>query len=111
VATGIARASIDALRALADAKTPTGSPNLHRTGPLVQDFVGPADALAAAAHAYHPPSPWTSCDAVAAGKRMTPEQDARWRLAACYTTDNALEATGLIAFGVNAMTDVEQRHV
>jgi len=51
------------------------------------------------------------CDAVAAGKRTTPEQDARWRLAACYTTDNALEATGLIAFGVNAMTDVEQRHV
>jgi hypothetical protein len=42
---------------------------------------------------------------------MTPDQDARWRLATCYTTDNALEATGLIAFGVNAMTDVEQRNV
>ena len=109
VATGIARASIDALRELAGARIPTGSRNLLSTNPQVQGWVNRADALVAAASAYRSAVVVDVCETINAGRPLTPEQDARWRLAACYTTDNALEAAGLM-YRAGSTTSIEEDH-
>ena len=97
VITGIARAGIDALIALAGGKTPRG-----RTGallcenPQVQDAVGRADAILNAGRAYRTAMITELWNIVASGRGTTLEQRARCRLASTYAADSAREAMDLV---------------
>jgi alkylation response protein AidB-like acyl-CoA dehydrogenase len=96
VITGIARAGIDALIALAGEKTPRGRTGMLCDNPQVQDAVGRADAILNAGRAYRSAmiaELWTT---IAAGKETTLEQRARCRLAAIYAADSAREAMDLV---------------
>ena len=97
VITGIARAGIDALIALAVEKTPRGRPGgLLWENPQVQDAVGRADAILNAGRVYRSATIAELWDTVAAGKETTLEQRARCRLASTYAADSAREAMDLV---------------
>jgi alkylation response protein AidB-like acyl-CoA dehydrogenase len=96
VITGIARAGIDALIALAGEKTPRGRTGRLAENPQVQDAVGRADAILNAGRAYRSAMITEIWNTVAAGKATTLEQRARCRLAAVHAADSARAAVDLV---------------
>ena len=96
VITGIARAGIDALIALAVEKTPRGRTGMLCDNPQVQDDVGRADAILDAGRTYRGAMIRTLWNAVAETGDTTLEQRARCRLAAVHAADCAREAMDLV---------------
>jgi indole-3-acetate monooxygenase len=96
VITGIARAGIDALIALAVDKTPRGRTGLLCENPQVQEAIGRADAVLNAGRTYRSAMIAELWNTIAAGKETTLEQRARCRLASTYAADNAREAMDLV---------------
>ncbi len=96
VATGIARAAIDALTDLAGAKIPRGRQGLLRDQPHVQDAVARAEAILGAGQTYREAVVTDIWETVAAGQETTLEQRARCRLAASFATDSARQAIDLM---------------
>ena len=96
VITGIARAGIDALIALAGDKTPRGRTGLLCENPQVQDAVGRADAILNAGRVYRSAMITDMWNTIAAGQETTREQRARCRLAAVYAADSARNAMDLM---------------
>ena len=93
VITGIARAGIDALIALAVEKTPRGRPTaLLCENPQVQDAVGRADSVLNAGRAYRGATIAALWNTIAAGGETTLEQRARCRLASTNAADSARTA-------------------
>jgi len=96
VITGIARAGIDALIALAGEKTPRGRTGMLCESPQVQEAVGRADAILNAGRVYRGTMIAELWNTVAAGQETTLEQRARCRLASTYAADSAREAMDLV---------------
>jgi alkylation response protein AidB-like acyl-CoA dehydrogenase len=96
VATGIARAAIDALTDLAGAKVPRGRQGLLRDQPHIQEAVARAEALLGAAQTYRRAVIEDMWDTCAAGQESTLEQRARCRLAASFAVDSARQAMDLM---------------
>ena len=96
VITGIARAGIDALIALAVEKTPRGRSGMLCENPQVQDAVGRADAILDAGRTYRSAMIAELWNTIAAGQETTLEQRARCRLASTYAADSAREAMDLV---------------
>jgi alkylation response protein AidB-like acyl-CoA dehydrogenase len=96
VATGIARAGIDALTELAGAKVPRGRSGLLRDQPAVQEAVARAEAILGAGQAYRAAVASDIWNTVAAGQETTLEQRARCRLAASFAVDSARQAMDLM---------------
>jgi indole-3-acetate monooxygenase len=96
VITGIARAGIDALIALAIEKTPRGRTFRLCDNPQVQDDVGRADAVLNAGRIYRSATIADLWNTIAAGGETTLEQRARCRLASTYAADSAREAMDLV---------------
>lgn len=96
VATGIARAGIDAFTELAGSKTPRGRTGLLRDREQVQEAVGRAEAILGAGKAYRDAVIADLWESVVAGEETTPEQRARCRLAASYAADSARQAMDLM---------------
>lgn len=98
VATGIARAGIDALTELAGAKVPRGrgTDTMVREQPQIQDWVGRAEALLGAGRAYRTAVLTEVWETVAAGTPTTLAQRARCRLAAAHAADSARQAMDLM---------------
>ena len=96
VITGIARAGIDALIALAVEKTPRGRTGMLCENPQVQEAVGRADAILNAGRVYRSAMIAELWNTIAAGKETTLEQRARCRLASTYAADSAREAMDLV---------------
>jgi alkylation response protein AidB-like acyl-CoA dehydrogenase len=96
VITGIARAGIDALIALAGEKTPRGRSFRLCDNPQVQDAVGRADAILNAGRAYRSAMIAELWRTIAEARETTLEQRARCRLAAIYAGDSAREAMDLM---------------
>jgi alkylation response protein AidB-like acyl-CoA dehydrogenase len=96
IATGIARAAIDALTELAGAKTPRGRTGLLRDREQVQESVARAEAVLGAAQTYRAAALGDTWDTVAAGQETTLEQRARCRLSATFAVDSARQAMDLM---------------
>jgi alkylation response protein AidB-like acyl-CoA dehydrogenase len=96
VITGIARAGIDALIALAVEKTPRGRTGMLCENPQVQDAVGRADAILNAGRIYRSAMIAELWKTIASGNETTLEQRARCRLASTYAADSAREAMDLV---------------
>jgi indole-3-acetate monooxygenase len=96
VITGIARAGIDALIALAVEKTPRGRTGMLCENAQVQDAVGRADAILNAGRVYRSAMIAELWNTIAAGAETTLEQRARCRLASTYAADSAREAMDLV---------------
>jgi indole-3-acetate monooxygenase len=96
VITGIARAGIDALIALAVEKTPRGRTFRLCDNPQVQEAVGRADAILNAGRVYRSAMIAELWNTIAAGGETTLEQRARCRLASTYAADSAREAMDLV---------------
>lgn len=96
VITGIARAGIDALIALAGEKTPRGRTGMLCENPQVQEAVGRADAILNAGRLYRSATIADLWNSIAAGGDTTLEQRARCRLASTYAADSAREAMDLV---------------
>ena len=96
IITGIARAGIDALIALAVEKTPRGRSFMLCDSPQVQDAVGRADAILNAGRTYLVAMVREIWNTIAAGGETTLEQRARCRLASTYAADCAREAMDLV---------------
>jgi indole-3-acetate monooxygenase len=96
VITGIARAGIDALIALAVDKTPRGRTGRLCEYPQVQDAVGRADAMLNAGRTYRGAMIAELWNTIAAGRETTLEQRARCRLASTHAADCARDAMDLM---------------
>jgi hypothetical protein len=96
VITGIARAGINALIALAVEKAPRGRTGMLCDYPQVQDSVGRADAILNAGRIYRSAMITELWNTIAAGQETTLEQRARCRLASTYAADCAREAMDLM---------------
>jgi alkylation response protein AidB-like acyl-CoA dehydrogenase len=96
VITGIARAGIDALIALAVEKTPRGRDFRLCDNPQVQDAVGRADAILNAGRVYRSAMITELWNSIAAGEETTLQQRARCRLASTHAADCAREAMDLV---------------
>jgi alkylation response protein AidB-like acyl-CoA dehydrogenase len=96
VITGIARAGIDALIALAVEKTPRGRTGMLCENPQVQDAVGRADAILNAGRVYRGAMITELWNTIAAGGETTLEQRARCRLASTNAADSARAAMDLV---------------
>jgi alkylation response protein AidB-like acyl-CoA dehydrogenase len=96
VITGIARAGIDALIALAVEKTPRGRTGMLCDNPQVQDDIGRADAILNAGRIYRSAMIAELWNTIAAGGETTLEQRARCRLASTHAADSAREAMDLV---------------
>jgi len=96
VITGIARAGIEALVALACEKTPRGRTGMLCENPQVQDAVGRADAILNAGRIYRGAMIAELWNAIAAGGETTLEQRARCRLASSHAADSARAAMDLV---------------
>ena len=96
VITGIARAGIDALIALAVEKTPRGRDFRLCDNPQVQDDVGRADAILNSGRAYRSATIAEIWNTIAEGEETTLEQRARCRLASTYAADSARDAMELM---------------
>jgi alkylation response protein AidB-like acyl-CoA dehydrogenase len=96
VITGIARAGVDALVALAVEKMPRGRTGRLCENPQVQDAVGRADAMLNAGRGYRGAMIAELWNTLADGGETTLEQRARCRLAAVYAADSARDAMDLV---------------
>ena len=96
VITGIARAGIDALIALAIEKTPRGRTGMLCENPQVQDDVGRADAILNSGRAYRSAMIAELWNTIANGGETTLEQRALCRLASTHAADCAREAMDLV---------------
>jgi alkylation response protein AidB-like acyl-CoA dehydrogenase len=96
VITGIARAGIDALIALAIEKTPRGRNFRLCDNPQVQDDIGRADTILNAGRGYRSATITELWNTIAAGGETTLEQRARCRLASSYAADSARQAMDLV---------------
>jgi alkylation response protein AidB-like acyl-CoA dehydrogenase len=96
VITGIARAGIDALIALAVEKAPRGRTGMLCENPQVQDAVGRADAMLNAGRGYRGAMIAELWNVIADGGETTLGQRARCRLAAVYAADSARDAMDLV---------------
>ena len=96
VISGIARAGIDALIALASEKTPRGRDFRLRDNPQVQDDVGRADAILNAGRTYRSAMIAELWNTIANGGETTLEQRARCRLASTHAADCARDAMELM---------------
>jgi alkylation response protein AidB-like acyl-CoA dehydrogenase len=96
VATGIARAGIDALTELAGAKVPRGRVGLLRENAQVQESVARAEALLGAAQLFRAAALRDVWETVASGQETTLQQRARCRLAASFAVDSARQAMDLM---------------
>ncbi len=96
VITGIARAGINALIALAGDKMPRGRSFMLNENPQVQDAVGRADAILNAGRVYRSAMIAELWNTIAAGKETTLEQRSRCRLAAVHAADCARDAMDLM---------------
>jgi alkylation response protein AidB-like acyl-CoA dehydrogenase len=96
VITGIARAGIDALIALAVEKTPRGRTGMLCENPQVQDAVGRADAILNSGRIYRSAMITELWNTIAGGGETTLEQRARCRLASTRAADSAREAMDLV---------------
>ena len=96
VITGIARAGINALIALAVEKTPRGRTGMLCENPQVQDAVGQADAILNAGRVYRGAMIAEMWNTIADGNETTLEQRARCRLASTYAADSARKAMDLV---------------
>jgi alkylation response protein AidB-like acyl-CoA dehydrogenase len=96
VITGIARAGIDALIALAGDKMPRGRSFRLNDNPQVQDAVGRADAMLNAGRVYRSAMIAELWNTIAAGKETTLEQRSRCRIAAVHAADCARDAMDLM---------------
>ena len=96
VITGIARAGIEALIALAVEKTPRGRNFMLCENPQVQDAVGRADTILNAGRVYRAAMIADIWKTIAAGEETTLVQRARCRLASTYAGDCARDAMDLV---------------
>jgi alkylation response protein AidB-like acyl-CoA dehydrogenase len=96
VITGIARAGINALIALAVEKTPRGRTFMLCENPQVQDAVGRADAILNAGRTYRSATIAELWNTIASGGETTLEQRARCRLASTNAADSARTAMDLV---------------
>jgi alkylation response protein AidB-like acyl-CoA dehydrogenase len=96
VATGIARAAIDALVELAGGKVPRTQSRLLRDDPQAQEAVGRAEAILGAGQAFRAAVAKEIWDTASAGKCVTVEQLARHRLGTTMATDCAMQAVDLM---------------
>jgi alkylation response protein AidB-like acyl-CoA dehydrogenase len=96
VITGIARAGIDALIALAVEKTPRGRTGMLCENPQVQDAVGRADAILNAGRVYRSAMIAELWNTTVTVGETTLEQRARCRLASTYAADSARAAMDLV---------------
>jgi alkylation response protein AidB-like acyl-CoA dehydrogenase len=96
VITGIARAGIDALIALAGEKTPRGRTFRLNDSPQVQEALGRADAMLNAGRIYRGAMIAEIWNTIAAGRESTLEQRSRCRLAPVYAADCARDAMDLM---------------
>jgi alkylation response protein AidB-like acyl-CoA dehydrogenase len=96
VITGIARAGIDALIALAVEKTPRGRDFRLCDNPQVQDDVGRADAILNSGRVYRSATITGIWNTIADGGETTLEQRARCRLASTHAADCARDAMELM---------------
>jgi len=94
--TGIARHAIDALLALAQAKTPTGQTSLLRERTAVQADVARAEALLRAARAFRTEMLREAWDAVNTGAALAAEQRGLVLLAAAHAATAAAQAVDLL---------------
>ena len=109
IATGIARAGIDALIDLAGGKVRRGREGLLREQVHIQDAVARAEAVLSAAQAYRAVVTTEIWDTVAAGQETTLAQRARCRLAATFATDAARQAMELM-FRAGGTTATQRTH-
>ena len=98
VITGIARAGIEALIALAVEKVPRGRASTARVceSPQVQEAVGRADAILSAGRAHRTAMIAELWNAQARGEDITLHQKARCRLASTFAADCARDAMNLV---------------
>jgi alkylation response protein AidB-like acyl-CoA dehydrogenase len=96
VATGIARAGIDALLELAGAKVPRGRTTLLREQTLVQDALARADAVLSAGQAFRERVIGHVWRRVLDGQPTSVQDHARCKLAATYAVDCARQAMDLV---------------
>jgi indole-3-acetate monooxygenase len=96
VITGIARAGINALIALAVEKTPRGRDFRLCDNAQVQDDVGRADAILNSGRVYRSAMIAELWNTIARGAETTIEQRARCRLASTNAADSAREAMDLM---------------
>ena len=96
VITGIARAGINALIALAVEKMPRGRTFMLCDNPQVQDAVGRADAVLNAGRVYRSATITELWNTIAAGGETTLQQRARCRLASTNAADSARTAMDLV---------------
>lgn len=106
MATGIARAGIDAFMDLAGSKVPRGRTGLLRDQPQVQEAVARAEAALGAAQTYRAAAIADIWATAVAGEETTPEQRAACRLAATYAVDSARQAMDLV-FRAGGTTSVQ----
>lgn len=111
IATGIARAGIDALMELAGAKTPRGRSGLLRDREQVQDSVARAEALLGAAQTYRAAAIGDVWQTVAAGDETTLQQHARCRLAATFAVDSARQAMDLMYRAGGTTSSQQPQHL
>jgi alkylation response protein AidB-like acyl-CoA dehydrogenase len=111
MATGIARAAIDALGELAGSKVPRGRQNtkLLRDNPQVQDGIARAEAHLEAGRAYRAAMVADVWETVDRGDTPTLEQIARCRLAGSFAADSARAAMD-IAFRAGGTTSTIRSH-
>jgi alkylation response protein AidB-like acyl-CoA dehydrogenase len=95
IATGIARAGLDALAELAGVKTPRGRTELLRDQPHIQDWVARAEAHLGGGRAYRDNQVQAVWATVAAGQPVSLEQCALCRLAGSFAADSARQAMDL----------------
>jgi alkylation response protein AidB-like acyl-CoA dehydrogenase len=98
MATGIARAAIDALADLAGAKIQRGREGigLLRDVPQVQDWIARAEAHLGGGRAYRDAMVREVWDTVDAGEEVSIEQVARCRLGGSYAADSARTAMDIV---------------
>ena len=96
MATGIARAGIDALIELAGGKVPRGRIGLLRDQPHIQDWVARAEGLLGGGRALRESVLREIWDTVDSGQATTLEQRARCRLAGSHAVDCARAAMDLV---------------
>ncbi|MDE2574652.1 MAG: hypothetical protein KGL55_05010 [Rhodospirillales bacterium] len=95
VAMGIARATLDALRALAAEKTPASTTRTLRDNPVVQTQVALAEAKLGAARAFLLDTLRQCEAALESGAALTLDQRARIRMAATFATHQAREVVDM----------------